>query len=352
MPGSSFPRAVEACRVWFGDGAPRLAPLSGGGFSGCPVWLVEPADPGGDRFVLKAFADGWTSRRAEDVHRLAAAARRAGLGQVPLPVTSPRGETVHRDRDGTLWEMTEWRSGQPVAAPSREQAGDALATLARLHRAIADAWRVPAAPVAVPAWERRRAALERVAEHGWAGRRARGWTSLQSAIADRRAAAAAALARRGGSALLARLAHSTVPPVPLQPVLRDVWRAHVLFEGPRLTGLIDFHAAGIDSPAADLSRLLGSWEAGSRRGSRLGGIWEAEIGRYVQVCPLRADEIILVDLLHVGGVVGALENWFVWVIDEGREFASPLAVEDRIDFLLKNLDSALAGADALLRGPR
>jgi len=45
----------------------------------------------------------------------------------------------------------------------------------------------------------------------------------------------------------------------LQPVLRDVWRAHVLFTDSSVTGLIDLTAAGSDHVALDVARLLRSW---------------------------------------------------------------------------------------------
>ncbi len=45
----------------------------------------------------------------------------------------------------------------------------------------------------------------------------------------------------------------------LQPVLRDLWRAHVLFTDCAVTGLIDLTAAASDHVALDVARLLRSW---------------------------------------------------------------------------------------------
>src|SRR5262249_47353632 len=42
------------------------------------------------------------------------------------------------------------------------------------------------------------------------------------------------------------------------PCIRDIWHDHVLFEGERVSGLIDFGAMAIDCVAADIARLLGS----------------------------------------------------------------------------------------------
>ncbi len=46
---------------------------------------------------------------------------------------------------------------------------------------------------------------------------------------------------------------------PVQPVLRDIWRAHVLFTDCEVTGLIDLSAAASDHVTVDLARLFRSW---------------------------------------------------------------------------------------------
>ena len=46
---------------------------------------------------------------------------------------------------------------------------------------------------------------------------------------------------------------------PVQPVLRDVWRAHVLFTGNHVSGLIDLSAAASDHVTVDVTRLIRSW---------------------------------------------------------------------------------------------
>lgn len=47
----------------------------------------------------------------------------------------------------------------------------------------------------------------------------------------------------------------------LQPCIRDIWHDHVLFDGDRVTGLIDFGAMQIDTPATDIARLVGSLQS-------------------------------------------------------------------------------------------
>ncbi len=45
----------------------------------------------------------------------------------------------------------------------------------------------------------------------------------------------------------------------VQPVLRDVWRAHVLFTGTQVTGIIDLSASASDHVTVDVTRLIRSW---------------------------------------------------------------------------------------------
>lgn len=366
MPSPSA-AVVAACRRWFATPPRVLRALDGSGFSGSPVWLVEDPGPEGGRYVLKAFGADVSLERARAVHGLVRRASAAGIAAVPpnRPLPAPGVGTILGDGSGRLWEMAEWRPGEPVQRPSAAQARAALILLARLHRAIADVplegvgtgdARTAAAVGPPPAWDRRRKTVAAVAEHGWSAMAApRGGaavTPLEEAVAGCRAEAAALLARHGGGRLLARLARVPVPGMTLQVVLRDVWQAHVLFEGDCVSGLIDFHAAGLDTPATDLARLLGSWTppVGAPTGDGLTAVWREVLAAYESVRPLSPSERALIDLLHVAGTVGSLEHWFTWVLEEQREFQSPTAVIGRVRFLQENLDFALQWAESLLGG--
>jgi Ser/Thr protein kinase RdoA (MazF antagonist) len=106
-----------------------------------------------------------------------------------------------------------------------------------------------------------------------------------------------------------------------------------------VAGIVDYHAAGVDTPATDLARLLGSW-----RGEAVGGLvagWPAALAAYEAVRPLTVAERSLVPWLHATGVVFGLDNWFRWTIEEGRQFAGVHAVLDRIERLSARLPAAL-----------
>src|SRR4029079_8505162 len=73
-------------------------------------------------------------------------------------------------------------------------------------------------------------------------------------------------------------------PLPVQPCIRDIWHDHVLFTGNDVTGIIDFGAMDVDTPATDVARLLGSLVGDDEPG------WSAGVSAYSANRPLSADE--------------------------------------------------------------
>jgi len=200
----------------------------------------------------------------------------------------------------------------------------AVEAVARLH----DAWSrlVPPGPLPCPAIERRWRALaewDRLVAAGWRPRPApddpvapyaeAAWDRLPGVLSQTRA----------------DLVHWRHQPVPVQPCLCDVWHDHVLFDGDRVTGLIDYGAAKVDHVAVDLARLLGSLVPSEldRRA--------AALRVYQGIRPLPQPE--LVELLDRTGVVVGLTNWLRWLYHEGREYADRPAVTGRIAGLVRRL---------------
>lgn len=364
----SSPLAIVR-RHWFpGLPADHCGPVLGGGFSGSTVVAVRT--PAGDRAVLKAFTPAIPLEHARWIHRLMAHLSADGIGAVPrlfATIDHDRGTpagpalppdsgttTIASGEDGRLWELATWMPGGPVARPTDEQIRTALATVARIH---ASARRMPgevprAGPA--PAHGRRIAAARRVLEQGWHAlpAAAPGAGPLAAAVAARVAAAAPLLANGGVRRALERIAAADPVVVPLFPVVRDLRVDHLLFTGRErdrdaIGGVIDFHAAGIDTPATDLARLLAGWgdsvDCGGERGFGQG--WEQTLRWYDDVSPLSDIELQLVPWLAATAVVFGLDQWFRWVLVEWREFSGSAAVVARIDRLLVDLPAALALLD-------
>ena len=340
------------CRAWFADEPVVCEPLGSLGFSGSRVFGVRSVD--GDRFVLKQFAAGASSGHARWVHRLVRHLRADGFLQVPEIVAAQDGETLVSDDAGRLWEMSRFASGTPVCDPTPAQAAAAVTALANLHTSAA---RLPGhEPVrqASPGHQRRIEQMRLLQAVPWHERRealrfdgsVNPRSEFHAAVLARFDAALSIFSHAGGASFVGRVAAMQPHRVDAQPVLRDVWCEHVLFADPRgadVTAIIDAHAAGIDTPATDLARLLGSWGAPGGDAMRpLSVRWREALTVYAGVRPLTPGDCALVSLLHAAGVVCGLDNWFRWTLEECRAFPYASRALARIDRLLVDLPAAFA----------
>lgn len=106
----------------------------------------------------------------------------------------------------------------------------------------------------------------------------------------------------------------------LQPSLRDIWRAHVLFEGNQVSGMVDLAALRLDHPATDIARLLASI-AGDDTAT-----WQAGLAAYEQVRLLTSQDRQLLAAFDASGLLMTPWNWFRWVLLEHRQFQQPEAM--------------------------
>ncbi|MBX6313875.1 MAG: phosphotransferase, partial [Isosphaeraceae bacterium] len=250
----------------------------------------------------------------EEIQRLQKRAER--LGFVPVPLQTLDGSTLIESA-GRYWELSPWMPGtadlQRPPAPARLRAG--FAGLAAFHQALAEGARI-ARPANLAARLREIETLRTVHLRSWRlivdraapdPRRelARRWLDLAGALAPWVYEGAARVAARE---------------VPIQPCLRDVRPDHLLFEGDRLTGLVDFGAMGPDSVAADLARLLAEW-VGPHRAARA----EA-LAAYAAIRPLDESETALISAYERTAALLGGGRWLRWHFLEGRTFDDPSAV--------------------------
>jgi aminoglycoside phosphotransferase (APT) family kinase protein len=317
-----------------------LSPLvslgGGGGLSGAKLWRFRAAH---DALLLRAWPSHGPGRdHLERVHHWLALT--AELGFVPVPIRDRAGQSL-QEWNGSLWEITPWLMGTADSSrpPGLEHLQLAFKGLAAFHQLLA----VEQVEAVSTGLQQRHDEIVRLIRGGF--------RALESAINHQNEV-------RGSdrTIALAWLGHAqTVAPVVLeplgrvssrvirvQPTLRDARPEHFLFEGERLSGLVDFGAMGVESVAADLARLSGEWLDGDPAARR-----EA-IASYELVRPLDPAEARLIDFFEMTTALLVGERWVRWHFVENRSFDDPEAVS-------KGLERGLIRVERLVReltGPR
>ena len=120
--------------------------------------------------------------------------------------------------------------------------------------------------------------------------------------------------------------------VPLQPCIRDVWHDHVLFEGDKVSGLIDFGALKIETVAGDVARLLDSMA-----GDDLAA-WQSGLTDYQAIRPLSRDELFLVSAFDESLALLSGMNWLDWIFLSGRVFEDLKQVISRLSTVMDRLE--------------
>jgi homoserine kinase type II len=309
--------------------------------SGAQFWRLTTVvrgypDPahGGTLILRRWPQEHPTPDRLRFIHAVLRHAAERGVTFLPLPIPAQTGQSFI-EQAGHLWELTPWLPGAAdyETAPTTEKLRAAMAALAQFHIATAD-FPTPTTPRSVgrqtesspptspPSIQRRLARLHQLA---------RGEINeLSRPITDATWPDLAPLARNFLAALpravpqaIAQLEPLADVRLPLQPCIRDVWHDHVLFTGGRVTGLIDFGAVTIDTPATDIARLLGSLAGDDPAG------WQSGLAAYSAIRPLSQEESLAVFALDRSGTILAGCNWLRWLYIERRQFENPAQVIDR-----------------------
>ena len=99
----------------------------------------------------------------------------------------------------------------------------------------------------------------------------------------------------------------------LQPVLRDVWRAHVLFTDFAVTGLIDLSATATEHVALDITRLLRSWYGADN--ARI----EMAVNEFQTMRPFNGNERRLLQAFDASTVLLSPVTWLRRRLDSGDD---------------------------------
>ena len=213
--------------------------------------------------------------------------------------------------DHSFWEVTQWMPGQAtyLRQPNRVKLKSAIDALADLHEVWCEfAQKQGTSPTTeqriemLNEWLAMHDLVERV------GAQVRGPIEAAACMSTIR------MLHSRGPRLLDELRRANEVQVCLQPVLRDIWSDHLLFEGDRVSGIIDFGTVRMDEPAADLSRMLGSLHP-FELDVRL-----AAVDDYNQHRPGHTVDAERVELLDRTGTLLTALQWMRWLILDRQKF--------------------------------
>ncbi|MAI34455.1 MAG: hypothetical protein CMM07_22660 [Rhodopirellula sp.] len=315
------------------------------GLSGATIAHCRATD--GHEYALKRWPNSFSRSRIESIHRVIFHAWKEGCEIIAFPVIFP--PLIHESRtdssstvlssNGEHWELSHWRPGQPLTTTANlETIRQGAAAISRFHVCTASLESIHQPPPII-ADRLRTLAL-----------RKQYFPMLMQSINQTDLPTDLAAALRDAANLLhwkwdeactqihRSLTEHAACNVANQYVLRDVHAEHVLFSAGKPTGLIDFDAVRIDTPAADLARWAGSFLPGRHSAA---DVWEAVFAGYREHIerPDNADMTPTVKLaadLCFAGTWLSLANWLVWLLVERRGFdASPSMLAERIYNLIR-----------------
>jgi homoserine kinase type II len=316
---------------------------SAGGMSGAQFWRINSSR---GMLCLRCWpVEHPSPQRLTFIHAVLQHAAGRGISFIPVPTTTREGKSfVHHA--GHLWQLEPWMHGTAdyEHAPCVEKLRAAMTAVAQFHLATSDfaprgtqvafGRKAESLPViATPAIARRLAELHDMSK--------KGTSDLASAIDYHIWPELAPLARQF-IALLPNAAQTAIEQLeplahvrlPLQACLRDIWHDHILFTGNDVTGIVDFGAIDIDTPATDIARLLGSLVGDDSEG------WQTGLAAYSAVRQLSSEESAAVVALDKSGVVLAGCNWIRWIYVEGRDFENRQQVTDRFRMIVRRCAAA------------
>ncbi len=302
-----------------------------GGFSGAEFWRLQTES--GTLCLRRWPREHPPAGQLQFIHDVLRHVSERGFSLVPVPFATRRSEPpTFVACQGHLWELTPWLPGNAGYhdQPNRAKLLASMKTLAHFHLAasdfpVAERQRQPS-----PGIMRRQETLRR-----WQSNDITRLAASLNAIDDSslRPIAADILRHfeRTASSLSLQLLQATTISVRLQPVIRDVWDQHILFEGDAVSGLIDFGAMRIDNVSTDIARLLGSLARDNEDD------WQAGLDAYQQLRPLSSDEKQLIGTFDLSIVLLSGLNWLRWLYLENRVFPDKDAVFFRLQAILERL---------------
>ncbi|MCA9127386.1 MAG: aminoglycoside phosphotransferase family protein [Planctomycetales bacterium] len=308
MPADPIPSSVRQNLLV--ENQAEVGDRAVGGLSQASVWKCQsPSGP----LCLRVWPSHVTETQLTIIHRAMQLAAAAGLSFVPRLFHCRKNygiqlsTAVHDGRQ--FWELSEWLPGKAdyLQLPGWIRLKSAIGSLADAHRI----WSQESVDGPSPTVAGRILRLQQ-----WLGPWGSDVIQLLNPTEQLEATLVAETAhylKRFGPTLVSRLKELSQEHVRQHFVLRDPWSDHILFEGDRVTGLIDYGAGRIDDPAADVARMLGSLEPTNKQ------LRDQAVRVYNELTyPINVARVEL--FVESTNLLSALQ-WLQWLVIEKREFS-------------------------------
>lgn len=285
-----------------------------GGLSGAELWRF-PSRLGW--LLIRGWPPEVTAQRVQTIHGWLARLRHLPFLACPIP--SQDGSTLHIDRSGRCWELMPWLPGSAsLQSPTSGQAASALDAVGQVHRELALEGSVRVSSGAHARIEFLNALQAREMREFEA--------ELSRRPPDDNPEGFESLARVWVkcsplkiSRALEMLRRQSRRAVWVQPCLRDLRPEHLLFEGDRLSGLVDYGAMDAEAPETDLARLLPAWIGNDPALQRHACLaYQSANPGHVLDEPLLA-AFSAANSVLIGG------QWMRWILLQRRSFSDPAA---------------------------
>jgi hypothetical protein len=325
---------------------------TGGGFSGATIYRVTSGDQQQYAVRCTPLDLSLAKERLQVLHQLLFRMQQAGLQTVAVPLRHCLTRDIWQPEQrannieatsvsetmlqlhGNVWQMEPWLPGEAVLhSPTTAQLRSALQKLSEFHRSAAAQIR----PEPVNDWFTvamqnspgvlRRRGISRELSSGLLNEFRRRFMEESDPEFRELALRVCSVLDRWLPWLSSRLENLAQCQFRLQPVIRDLWSAHVLFADDEVSGLIDLSSMSTDHVCFDISRLFRSWFGASR--DRL----HEAVGEFAKVGPLDSAERQLLQGVDAATVLLSPVTWLRRRLTEGNSLPADITIITRLNEL-------------------
>ncbi|MCL2306142.1 MAG: phosphotransferase [Planctomycetaceae bacterium] len=290
------------------------------GLSDAEYWMVEAT--AGNFFLRGQSQETLSLNRLQYIQAVLWHAVYEGFDLVPLPLETRKHKGIV-ECNGRLWELLPWLEGQKIDSFEKvdsTQIVSAMLTLAQFHE-VTSTFPLPNEPLGIsPAVQRHFGRWKSWVSgdiHELINRirvRQRETSDFQEGELLRESLVLLDHFQMFGGDAMMMFTRGGRLSVPIQPVIGNVNRRHLLFDEDGLSGIIDFKELGADSVSLDIASLLGSLAGNDPK------LWSYGLKAYRSIRPLRDEELYLMIAFDFAEMVLAGLEWLDLLFLKQREF--------------------------------